>query len=242
MSEAALRRKIATGCRIMAHRGLSEDILGHISVRLDATRALIRCRSPQEQGLLFTTPDDVRTVNLVDGSVDHADYEAPSELPIHTETLAARADIDAVLHAHPPWVIAVDLAGHRLVPLVGAYNILAAKMAKSGIPVFPRSALIRRPELAREMLECLGRGPACLMRGHGVTTVGATVEEAVARALAINSLAKMTARVGSMRGTPEPISESDMDELPDLAAGSNAGLLWQHYEQRLAHDGLSVDG
>ena len=52
----------------------------------------------------------------------------------------------------------------------------------------------------------------------------------------------MTARVASMGATPEPISESDMDELPDTAAGANALLLWQHCEQRLAHDGLSVEG
>lgn len=223
----------------MAHRGLSEDILGHISVRLDETRALVRCRGPHEQGLLFTTPDDVRTVDLVDGSVDHADYAAPAELPIHTETLAARADINSVLHAHPPWVIAADLAGQPLVPLVGAYNITAAKLAKSGIPVFPRAALIRRPELAREMLEFLGSGPACLMRGHGVTTVGVTVEQAVARALAINSLAKMTARVASLGARPAPISDVDMDELPEL--GFNDQLIWQHCERRLAHDGLAVD-
>ena len=30
-----LRREVATGCRVMAHCGLVENILGHISLRID---------------------------------------------------------------------------------------------------------------------------------------------------------------------------------------------------------------
>ncbi len=44
---AGLRRTVALACRILAYRGLAEDVLGHVSVRVGADRMLVRCRGPQ---------------------------------------------------------------------------------------------------------------------------------------------------------------------------------------------------
>src|SRR5262245_57902480 len=67
-----IRRTVALGCRILANRGLSDDVLGHISMRIDHDHMLVRCRGPQERGLLFTEPDDIRLVSF-DGEVDLPD-------------------------------------------------------------------------------------------------------------------------------------------------------------------------
>ena len=48
------RVAVARACRILAHRGLVEDVLGHISLRVSADRILLRCRGPHERGLRFT--------------------------------------------------------------------------------------------------------------------------------------------------------------------------------------------
>ena len=42
-----MRRRIAVGCRILAHAGLCEDVLGHISVRVDDDTILVRSRGPR---------------------------------------------------------------------------------------------------------------------------------------------------------------------------------------------------
>ncbi|MEU6698727.1 transposase [Pseudonocardia sp. NPDC046786] len=55
-----LRVDIATACRVLAARGLADGVLGHISMRVDAYRMLVRCRGPRERGLAFTEPTDVR--------------------------------------------------------------------------------------------------------------------------------------------------------------------------------------
>ena len=60
------------------------------------------------------------------------------------------------------------------------------RMALDGIPVFPRSYLVTRPELAAAMIEVMGEKSVCLMKGHGITVVGKTVEEATMRALNFN--------------------------------------------------------
>jgi ribulose-5-phosphate 4-epimerase/fuculose-1-phosphate aldolase len=148
MDLSFLRRAVAEACRVLAHEGLAADVLGHVSVRVDQDTLLVRCRGPHESGLLFTTPDDVHLVGL-DGQHDlPAGYTVPGELPIHVETLRSRPDVIAVVHAHPPAVVAADLAGLALRPIIGAFNIPAMRMAHRGVPVYPRAVLIRRAELA----------------------------------------------------------------------------------------------
>src|SRR5580704_12826109 len=62
MDLTAARREIALACRVLAHQGLAEDVLGHVSLRVAPGQLLIRCRGPEERGLLFTTPDDVHLI------------------------------------------------------------------------------------------------------------------------------------------------------------------------------------
>jgi 3,4-dihydroxyphthalate decarboxylase len=236
----ALRRKLATACRILAKAGLVEDVLGHVSARVGDDRLLVRCRGPRERGLAYTTPDDIRLVSF-DGEEPGSGYSVPNELPIHVEVLRTDPTVQAVVHAHPPAVIAADLAGVPLLPLVGAYNIPAAKLVADGIPVYPRGVLIRTPELAAEMVAAMGSRPVCVLRGHGVTTTGATIEQAVGRALALDALARMATTVVALGGTVRALPDDDLALLPDLGASFNDELLWRHHEARLADAGLALD-
>ena len=227
----------------MAYRGLVENILGHISVRLDGGRALVRCRGPEEAGLRFTTTDDVRVVDLDSGEVidDPAgDYAAPSELPIHTSVLAAHRDVACVVHAHPPDVVVASLAGLALEPIFGAYDIPAAHLAAAGIPVHLRSVLIRTDDLAAEMVASLGNAVALVLKGHGVVTIGADVAEAVLRALQLDTLARIHLRVRSAGTIPEVIPSADLAELPDLGGAFNRETLWRHHLAALDQDGFGL--
>jgi len=56
--EEVLREKVAVSCRILAMEGLVDDILGHVSARIsNANEMWIRCRSPEEEGVRYTTVD-----------------------------------------------------------------------------------------------------------------------------------------------------------------------------------------
>ena len=230
--DAELRHTLATACRILARAGLVEDVLGHVSARVGDDHMLVRCRGLRERGLAFTTPDDIRLVAFDD--IDAGDgYVTPNELPIHVESLRADPAVRAVVHAHPPAVIAAELAGVPLVPLFGAYNIPAARLAADGIPVYPRGVLIRTPELAAEMLAAMEGKPVCVLRGHGITTTGTTIEQAVARALALDSLARMATSVVALGAAVLPLPDADLALLPDLGSAFNDELLWRHHEAQL---------
>ncbi len=240
---AAARHEIATACRVMAHRGLVEDILGHISLRIDDAHLLIRCRGPREAGLAYTVPDDVRVVAFATGKVTDdptASYSPPSELPIHTNVLLARPDVDCVVHAHPPAVVIASIAGLELLPLIGAYNIPAARLAHDGIAMHPRSVLLRSDALAAEMVASLGDSSAVVLTGHGVVTTGRTVPEAVLRALHVDTLARLTLAVHNAGAQATAIPEADYAELPDLGSGFNEATLWRHHLTALHADGHAL--
>ncbi|MGY1815124.1 class II aldolase/adducin family protein [Blastococcus sp. SYSU D00820] len=237
-SEADLRELVALGCRVLAFRGLAEDILGHISVRTGEDSLLVRCRGPQERGLLFTEADDVHEVAL-DGAADTGYHSVPNELPIHTEVLRARPDVQAVVHVHPPAVVAADLAGLPLRPIVGAYNIPAMRMAHEGVPVYPRGVLINRPELGVDVARVLGDRSACVLRGHGIVATGDSVEQAVVRALNLDALARMTLQASSFGSTPPELPEEDIAAMPDLGSAFNDAQVWKNNLSRLEHAGLA---
>src|SRR6266487_684418 len=226
-----LRGLVATACRILALEGLVEGVLGHVSARVDGSRMLLRCRGREEHGLLFTTPGDVRLVDFGGEGECGPDsgYQVPAELPIHGEILRTRSEVNAVVHAHPPAVLLCGIIGLPLRPVFGAYNIPAMRMALEGVPVYPRPVLIRRPELAAEMLEAMGDRPVCVLRGHGITVAGETVAQAVVTALNLNALATVTlelARLG--RAVPE-VPPEDVAELPDLGSAFNDEAVWRYH-------------
>jgi ribulose-5-phosphate 4-epimerase/fuculose-1-phosphate aldolase len=241
----AARHAVATACRILAHRGLAEDVLGHVSVRTEGG-LLVRCRGTHERGLLFTGLADVREVSqggelTETGELEEAArYNVPNELPIHTEILRARPDVNSVVHVHPPAVVAADLAGLPLHPIVGAYNIPASRMASDGIPTYPRSVLVNSPALGRELADALGDKGACVMRGHGIVAVGATIEEAVSRALNIDALARMTLRATVNGRPPAPLPPEDLSSLPDLGSSFNDQQMWRFQEAVLASAGFAL--
>ncbi len=231
------RRQVALACRMIAARDLAPGFLGHVSLRMDGERLLVRCRGPRERGLAWTEDADVRLVDLdghpgAPGELDGG-YSPPNELPLHTEVLRTRPEVAAVLHAHPPAVVAADLAGLPIRPVVGAYDIPGARLAAGGVPVYPRAVLVRDRRLAKEMVAAMGERPVVLLRGHGLTSAASSVAQAVLQAVSVDGLARLSLQVRSAGGQLVDIPDDDMAELPDLGGSFNTGVAWRHELARI---------
>ncbi|MFP5072194.1 class II aldolase/adducin family protein [Pseudonocardia nantongensis] len=234
---APLRRQVADACRVLAARELAPGYLGHVSLRIDAQRVLVRCRGPHERGLARTSPQDIHLVTL-DGAPgapgELQGWSPPNELPLHTEVLRTRPAVDAVVHAHPEAVVAADLAGLGIRPIVGAFDMPGAKLAHAGVPVYPRAVLVRNRALAAEMVAAMGSRPVVVLRGHGLTSTGAAVPEAVLNAVSVDRIARLSLTVVSAGGRLQDLPETDMAELPDLGGAFNHDTAWRHELARLA--------
>jgi L-fuculose-phosphate aldolase len=136
--------------------------------------------------------------------------ETPQEVFIHTWLYRNRPDVQCVVHVHPLTVVLFTICNKPLLPLFGAYDPSSLRLLMEGLSVYPRSITVSSEKLGEEFAKTMGEKPACLMRGHGITTGGASVEDATLTAIKLNELAEVNYRA-SLLGTPEPISQEDID-------------------------------
>ena len=167
-------------------------------------------------------------------------YQVPNELPIHGEIYKKRPD-GGLRHSRPSQRSA-HLRHHRIrIPShLRRVQYTAMRMALEGIPVFPRSYLVNRPELAAPMIEIMGEKSICLMKGHGITVTGKTVEEATVRALNFNTLARATLQVAQTGRRAPDISPDDIEKLPDLGSTFNDTWVWRYYVRKLKEEDLRL--
>lgn len=207
-----LRELVARSCRILGKLNLTKEPSGHVSVRVPGTeRILVKARGPEESGLRFVTADDIITVDMAGNKVEGRDgLETPQEVFIHTWLYRTRPDVQCVVHVHPLTVVLFTICNKPLLPLFGAYDPSGLRLLMEGLSVYHRSITVSSEKLGEEFANAMGNQPACLMRGHGITTAGANVEEATLTAIRLNELAEVNYRA-SLLGKPEPISQEDID-------------------------------
>ena len=100
VDEGELRRDLVLACRILGRNGHGDSIYGHVSARLDERRILMKA---SYVGLEEVGEKDILTLDL-DGTVLGGSGKRHLEYPIHTEIMAARPDVGAVVHTHSPAV------------------------------------------------------------------------------------------------------------------------------------------
>jgi ribulose-5-phosphate 4-epimerase/fuculose-1-phosphate aldolase len=84
------------------------------------------------------------------------------------------------------------------------------------------------------MIETMGDKNLCLMKGHGVTVTGKTIEEATVRTLNFHELARITFQVAQAGKTAPDITREDLAQLPDLGSAFNDLWVWRYYVKKLA--------
>ena len=213
-----LRAKVALSCRILSRQGIMREVTGHVSARIPGTdEILIRCRSQAgDPGVAATAPSDVRRTDLEGHGDELAGYWLPGEFSLHAEIYKSRPEVAAVVHGHPRSSLLCGIMGLDLRPLFGGYDPVAMSLTLEGIGVFPRSILISSPELGRDLVRTMDGRSACLLAGHGVVTVGLSVEHATVTAIKVETLAEVTVQVAQAGGQAREISPEDQQILAPM--------------------------
>ena len=229
-----LRELVAQSCRILGKLNLTKEPSGHVSARVPGTdKVLIKARGPEESGLRFVTADDIITVDFTGKKVEGRDGLAtPQEVFIHTWLYRTRPDVQCVVHVHPLTVVLFTICNQPIQPLIGAYDPSALRLLMDGVATYPRSITVASEKLGEEFAGTMGKKSACLMRGHGITTAAAGVEEATLTAIKLNDLAEINYRA-HLLGIPEPIPQEDIDVLVDRVRGRTSAVhsasSWRYY-------------
>ena len=190
--------------RALGAAGQADLIWGHASVRdPDGRGAWMKAA-----GWGFEEIDAGRVVLVGDnGDVRSGAGRRHIEYPIHTEVYRARPDVGAVVHTHA--AAAVSFASLD-VP-IRAISHDGVWFTDPDIPRFRKTGnLIRDVDLGGALADTIGDGPGCLIPHHGLVTVGATVAEAVMRAVCLERACHVQLLAMSAGG---PSTWSDEDEV-----------------------------
>ncbi|RIR11288.1 class II aldolase/adducin family protein [Mycobacteroides abscessus] len=172
-----LRQVVATSSQILAATGASDLIWGHVSARDPQGRGVWLKQA--SYGLEEITPDRVHLVSP-EGKVLDGGGQRHSEYPIHTEIMAARPDVGAVVHVHSRHAVALAAGGVDLLPVSHEANFFAGQ----GVPRFTRTAdLILTRELGGQVAVALGQAQALFLVNHGIVTVGTNLQSATIAAV-----------------------------------------------------------
>ncbi|HEY5900609.1 MAG TPA: class II aldolase/adducin family protein [Burkholderiales bacterium] len=221
---------LVAASRILADHGVL-DAYGHVSARSDKRpQHFIMSRS--------RAPAIVTAADLVEWGPDSEAATGDKrkgfiERYIHGEIYRARPEVMAVVHSHSPSVIPFGIAKTKLRPVYHMGSFLW-----SGAPVWDirkvreeNDLLVRDRPLGEALAHGLGKCNCVLMRGHGMTVVGDSVQEAVFRAIYTEMNARLQLQATQLEGPLEFLT----DEEGRRATAANRGTLerpWELWKKR----------
>lgn len=203
MSEQELRRKlVAVGKKAFEYRLLS-GTWGNISARFGKDKMLI---TPSGFEKVALKPSDIVLMDL-QGKVLKGKWKPSSEVPVHSLIYKVREDVNAVIHTHSHYAVALAVAGQEIPVLTSEF----ASAVGHKVPV-TRYVTSGTYEFAEEVVRTLGEGKAVLLRNHGVIAVGDSLEDAFQTALLIEDEAR-TFILASSLGYAKPFDAEEVRKL-----------------------------
>ena len=188
--DSELVDKLVVANRIL-YRQSVVDGFGHVSVRHDKSLGRFLLARNMAPGLVRR--DDIITFDLDGTALDAEGRRVYLERFIHGEIYRARPDVRAIVHSHSPSVIPFGVTGQTLRPIFHMSGFLGEGAALFEIRKVAGDTdmLISDSRLGVALAAALGARSTVLMRGHGSTVVGASIEQAVYRAIYAEVNAKL---------------------------------------------------
>src|SRR6266581_2378517 len=210
-NEREKRQSIIDACRSMNALGINQGTSGNISLRHSEGLLITPTSTPYEA----MQPEQIVFMGL-DGSHDPAQRPS-SEWRFHLDILRARPEINAVVHAHPPYSTILAIMGleippiHYMIAVAGGDTIRCAPYATFGTQ-----------ELSEHAVKALEGRLACLLAHHGMIAAGPSLSKAMWLAVEVETLARQYH--GCLQiGTPPLLSKTEISNVLARIAGYGPG-------------------
>ena len=216
---------LVAASRILAMHGVL-DAYGHVSARSDAKPGQFLISRSLAPALV--TAADIMELDADSEALPGDARKGFLERYIHGEIFRARPEVMAIVHSHSPSVIPFGATQAKLRPIyhMGAF-------LWSGAPIFDirnvrkeNDLLVRDRPLGKALAGSLGGCNCVLMRGHGMTVVGDSVQEAVYRAIYTEMNARLQLQAEQLQGPIVFLSEEEGKR----AMAANRGTLERPWE------------
>jgi len=207
MNDREKRQSIIDACREMNRSGINQGTSGNISLRHESGLLITPTSVPYEA----MQPEQIVYMGR-DGTFDPAQRPS-SEWRFHLDILNARPEVNAVVHAHPPYSTILAIMGleippvHYMIAVAGGDSIRCAPYATFGTQ-----------ELSWHAVRALEGRLACLLEHHGMIAVGPSLSKAMWLAVEVEALARQYH--GCLQiGKPRLLSKKEINNVLGRIAG-----------------------
>ena len=189
--------------RWLCRLGYMPATSGNLSVRLDERRLLV---TPTGASKYLLRAADLVTVDL-EGRQITGSMRVTSEIGMHLAIYRRRADVEAVIHSHPPIATAFACTGRGLDEVLCQEAI----MTVGSVPL-ARYATTGTQEVAESLEPFLADHEAILMANHGAVTYGPTLLDAFLKMETIEHLANIHL-VAHQLGSVRTLKQEQMEQV-----------------------------
>jgi L-fuculose-phosphate aldolase len=182
MTEQNLREAIIAQCRRMNEIGLNQGTSGNISVRHGQGMLITPSGIPYEA----MKPEEIAYFPFAASYGTWTGPKKPStEWRFHFDIMKSRPECGAIVHTHATFATVLAIARreipacHYMIAAFGGTNVRCADYATFGTK-----------ELAGLAVAALDGRTACLLANHGMIVLGETLDQAMWRAVELETIAK----------------------------------------------------
>ena len=212
MNEQRLRKRIIETCLAMTTAGLNKGTAGNLSARHENGFLITPSGLPYDE----TYPADIVLMDF--NGAAQGRRKPSSEWHFHRDILAARPEVNVVLHAHSPFATSLAClrknvpAFHYMIAVTGAKSIRCAQYATFGTQ-----------ELSEHAVGALHGSKACLLANHGMIVLGDSLKAALRLGLEVEGLCEQYWRA-LQAGDPVILDDAEMDRVLEKfkSYGANA--------------------
>ena len=208
------REQLVATARTMNASGINQGTSGNLSLRIPGGLLITPSSLPYEQMGL----EDPVAIDVDGRSLEGGSHRRPSsEWRLHADLLRQRPEAGAVVHCHSVHATALACHGlaipsfHYMVVVAGGASVRCAPYATFGTQ-----------ELSDLALEALQDRRACLMAHHGQVALGVDLQQALALAIEVETLARMYMQARVL-GEPPLLSEAQITAVERQFAGLHYG-------------------
>ncbi|MDP2268625.1 MAG: class II aldolase/adducin family protein [Deltaproteobacteria bacterium] len=228
-----LKNRLEQAHRILHMEGLAEDASrGHVTLKSEAGRIYVK---PWGVGFQEVKARDFQGVDT-EGRLLEGKGRIHSELILHLEIYRKRPDVRSVIHLHPFHAILLSSV------FKGKINTISQQGVRftGQIPFFTSAALIQSLEQAEQLAQTLGRKSVVLMKNHGITVVGESVEEAVILAIHFEQAAK-DHLLANLFGKPRGMLLAEAKKMSaNNYTPAQYRMIWDYYRRKFKTPGAVV--
>ncbi len=209
-TELDIRNDIIDACLEMNSNGLNQGTSGNVSIR-HSDRMLI---SPSAIPYKRLKPDMIASIDLsgeMTGTWE-GPFKPSTEWRIHWQLMTGRTEVTSVIHAHPAYCTTLSIlrvsipACHYMIAAFGGTDVRCAGYATFG-----------SPELAKLAVSAMKDRTACILANHGMVATGEGIEQAMWRAVELETIARQY-YLSTLAGGPVLLSKEQVDRTREKLA------------------------